>query len=113
MNIVCAQASAALSSNGDNTGYASVASNTPFFVGAIVFLRSTTVTKRCIITELKSTTQVGLRFIADDNEKQLPIQVYGGRSDLTAFTTANSATIFQESQLVRIDPNYTKPLPTV
>ncbi len=97
----------ALSSNGDATGYAIVASSAGFYAGCIAYLtRSAGTNKRCIITEIKDATHVGIRFIADDNEQQLPLQVYGGRSDLTGFTTVLTSTLSMERQLAKIEPSY-------
>jgi hypothetical protein len=105
-SIEVAAISAALTADGDATGYATVASTTGFFAGCLGFIRNATTAKRIVITEIKSATQLGVRFIADDNEQQAALQVYGGRSNLTGFTTASTSRIYQESQLARIDPQW-------
>lgn len=94
----------ALTGNGDATGYLAVASSAGFYAGALGFLKSDTATVRVIITEIKDATHVGARVIADDNEQQGPVQVYGGRSDFTAYTTVLHATLFMDRQLVRVEP---------
>jgi hypothetical protein len=109
-NIEVPDFSQALTANGDATGYAIVTDSSGFYVGCIAYLsRTTGVGKRCIITEIKDATHVGIRFIADDNEQQGPVQMYGGRSNLTGFTTALTSTLWMESQLARIDPALVKP----
>src|SRR4051812_48617075 len=95
---------AVLTADGDATGYATVASTAGFYVGALGFIRNNAVAQRVLITEIKSATQLGLRIIADDNERQASLQVYGGRSNLSVYTTATTSKVFQESQLVRVDP---------
>lgn len=106
-NIEVAATSAALTADGDATGYVTVASTTGFFAGCLGFIRNSDGTAaRVIITEVKSATQMGLRIVADDNEKQQAIQVYGGRSNLSVYTIAKSSRIYQEQQLARIDPQW-------
>jgi hypothetical protein len=110
--IEAAEISAALTANGDvaGAGYATIASTAGFYAGARGFISNTAgASKRVIITEIQSATILGVRFIADDNESQLSIQVYGGRSSIAAYTTVGGARIYQESQLVRVDPTFTAP----
>lgn len=95
---------AALTADGDATGYVTVASTTGFYAGALGFIRNNTSAARIIITEIKSATQMGIRIIADDNENQMAVQIYGGRSNLTGYSVASGAKVFQENQLVRVDP---------
>lgn len=99
--------SAALTADGDATGYATITSTTGWFAGAKGFIRNNSSAKRVIITEIKDATHIGLRFIADDAEQQGAVQVYGGRSDLTGFTVASSSRLYMERQLVRVEPQYT------
>lgn len=97
---------AALTADGDATGYVTVASTTGFYVGALGFIRNNSTVARIIITEVKDATHLGIRIIADDNESQVAVQVYGGRSNLTGYTVASGSKVFQESQLVRVDPTW-------
>lgn len=111
MNIDVPAFGQALTANGDATGYVTVASNAGFYVGCIAFLSNTSLNQRCVITELVSTNQVGVRFIANDLEQQTP--QYGSRSNCSAFTTATSARLNQEAQLAKIIPPFTRPLTPV
>lgn len=111
MNIEVLPVSAALSADGDATGYAAIASTTGWYVGAVGFIRNNaSKVNRIVITEIKDGTHVGVRFIADDNEQQAAVQVYGGRSDLTGYTVATASRLYQERQLVRVDPSVQKPV---
>lgn len=97
--------------DGGPTGYLSVSNNVTFFVGCEAFLCRSNLQKRCIITELVGTTQVGLRFQADDNEQQFPS--YGNRSDLTGWTVALGTRLNMPKQLARIEKAWSRPLDTV
>lgn len=94
--------------NGGPSGYLTVTDNSGFFVGCIAFLCRDDKQQRCVITELVSTNQVGLRFIADDNEGQFP--TYGSRSDLTGWTTALHTRLNMSKQLARIEKAWLRPL---
>jgi hypothetical protein len=97
-------AHSALTANGGSNGYATVSSNTAFKVGATVWIRSNTVDGRqCIVTDLVSTNQVGLRFYANDQASVYSIPRYG-RSDLSAYLLADGATISQEAGIVPVIP---------
>jgi hypothetical protein len=106
-NIEVPSVFAALTANGDATGYVTVGSTAGFYAGCLGFIRNDAGAQRVVITEIKSATQMGLRIIADDNEAQAKLQVYGGRSNLTAYTTATNSKVFQEQQLARVDPSWT------
>jgi hypothetical protein len=96
----------ALTANGDTTGYATVADSSGFYAGAIAYITGPPGSKRCVITEVKSATLIGLRFISDDNEQQGLGQIYGGRSNLTGYTTAGTSKVFMERQLAKVEFAY-------
>ncbi len=111
-NIEVNDYSQALTVNGDATGYATVADTSGFYVGCLGWLRNDdgdAACKRVIIVDVKSAVLVGVRFIAADNEQQQSIQVYGGRSDLSAFTTAKHSKLYMEGQLAKYEPAFAKP----
>lgn len=102
----------ALTANGDATGYAVVTDSSGYYVGCLGFLRDDdgdATAKRVIITEIKDSTHVGIRFVANDNEGQQQLQVYGGRSNLTGYTTAKHATLYMDQQLARVEASTAKP----
>lgn len=102
--------SAAFAAAGTTRGVVQVASTTGFYAGCEAFVTATALpTKRCIIVAIVDATHLTLRVIADDNENQLPVQVYGGGSDLSAYTNVNSAKVWQQSQLARVEINTTAP----
>lgn len=102
-------ASQAFTANGDGDGYVDVSSNAGFYVGAIAYIARNNLQERVIITELVGTTQVGVRKIGDDNKQQGAIQRYGGRSDLTGYTTALSSRLEMPAQLVKVEIQFGKP----
>jgi hypothetical protein len=100
----------ALTADGDTSGYAKVADSSGYYVGCIAYIQGATApSKRCLITEIEDGLHIGLRFIADDMEQQLAIQVYGGRSDLTGYTVADGAKVYMERQVARVEPQFLKP----
>jgi hypothetical protein len=117
MNIEVPDYSQALTADGGTTGYAVVASTAGFYAGCLGWLRNSdgdATAKRVIITEIKDATHVGVRFIANDNEQQQAMQVYGGRSDLTGFTTAKTSKLYMERQLARVEAAFASlPKPNV
>lgn len=97
-------AHAALTVNGGSDGYATVTSNAAFKVGATVWIRSSTVAGRqCVVTDLNGSNKVGLRFYANDQTSVDSVPRYG-RSDLSAYLLADSATISQEAGIVPVIP---------
>ena len=97
-------AHASLTANGGSNGLVTVASNTAFKVGATVWIRSNTVDGRqCVVTDLVSTNQVGLRFYANNGTLRDSVPSYG-RSDLSAYLLADGATISQEAGIVPVIP---------
>jgi hypothetical protein len=98
-------ASAALTVDGSADGYVTVADNTVFFKGAQAFLSDgNTAATEAVITEIGAAGKVGLRIVTrqapDDNS---PGGLRGpnyGRSDLTAFTVAQSAKLTMPSQFI-------------
>lgn len=96
MDILVKAARASLTSNGSSIGYASVADNSLFPVGARVWISSNTVAGReCVVTDRIGSTQVGLRFLGS-------VPSYG-RSDLSAYLVANSAVLDMSEQAVPQD----------
>jgi hypothetical protein len=97
-------AHASLTANGASNGLATVTSNAAFKVGAVVWIRSSTVAGRhCIVTDLVSTNQVGLRFYSNNGTSRDSFPNYG-RSDLSAYLLADGATISQEAGIVPVIP---------
>lgn len=93
-----------LTANGGSDGYATVASNTAFKVGATVWIRSTLVAGRqCVVTDLNSSTKVGLRFYTNDQTSADSIPRFT-RSDLSAYLLADTASISQEAGIVPVIP---------
>ena len=94
-----------LTANGGSDGYATVASNTAFKVGATVWIRSTLVAGRqCVVTDLNSgSTKVGLRFYTNDQTSADSIPRFT-RSDLSAYLLADTASISQEAGIVPVLP---------
>ena len=86
---------------GAASGYATVSDNTPFYPGAEVFLctaDNTTIRgQRAIITDLSSTTLIGIRFV---NEFPTTVPSYI-KNSLAAFTAGS--TIHQPVQTVRVE----------
>lgn len=108
MNIDAPAFSQDLTVDGPTSGYATVTDNSGFFVGCIAFLCRTDAQQRCVITELVGGDQVGLRFIAEDNEQEKPR--YGSRSNLTGWTVAKQTRLNMSSQLAKIEKPWVRPL---
>jgi hypothetical protein len=104
MNIEVPENFAAFTADGDATGYVTMTSNAGFYAGAIGYLNGPPGSARVIITEISGATKVGVRILAADNEQQAPVQIYGGRSNLTGYTAAGPSKLFMERQLVRVEP---------
>lgn len=100
------EAGAALVANGGSDGYVQVADSLPFYTGAFAWLSDDNgLNQRVMITEvITSTNKLGVRFFPDNEISPTPPSY--GRSDASDFTTANSARIDQEAQLVRVQPPY-------
>lgn len=105
MHIDVPQVTAAFAADGGASGSIQVASSTGFFPGCIAYLRRTDANARVIIVDVPDSTHVKVRIIADDNEQQLPLQIYGGTSDLTGWTIAKSSKITMPAQLARVEAN--------
>ena len=76
------EAFAVFSSNGTSAGFAVVADNSAFYPGAEVYVVSDTIAgRRGIITELSSTTGIGIRFVAD-GKAQVPVY---GKDSMAAY----------------------------
>lgn len=97
---VWAEATAdALTANGTSLGVATVASNLKYKVGATVWITANAVpTKECVVVALGGSTLITLR------EKVFPFagtrageRIGYGLANLSAFTTAANARIFQEA----------------
>lgn len=84
----------ALTDNGSANGYVKVADNTLFFVGTLVNLRDANgLTMECIVTEVTpDTLYLGLAQLIGNKGK--------ARTDLSAFTVANTATIYMTAQVL-------------
>jgi hypothetical protein len=113
MMINCPTAVAALTANGDATGYITVADASPFYPTARVWLRgNTTPSKEYIITDIVG-NKIGLREVpeTDNIARGTGGQSYG-RSPVTQWTTADGAKIFQDAQPVKVEfSNFVKMTP--
>lgn len=97
--VYVAEYSALLTADGDATGYATVADNTKFPIGAQVFIRDdNSGSQLCQVTDLSGATKVGLRFLSEDGQLNPP--QYGVKSDLSAFTMAQNAMLCIPAQVV-------------
>lgn len=99
------QTDEALTGDGDVHGYVTVASNVPYYPGALVWLHGTTTAPlQFIVVNLSSTTKVGLRAVLDptSNSARAAGPQYG-RSDVSAFTMSDGARISQEPSTVRVE----------
>lgn len=88
---------AAVSADSTSGGYITVASNAGFVAGAEVTMSGTgKVTQHYEITDLKGTTQIGLRLVT------YPKRPQGfGRSDVSAYTLAAASKITQFPQVAQ------------
>lgn len=94
----------ALTANGTTTGFATVAANTEYKVGATAWLRSASAAAECVVESLSGSTLVGLRikrFLTNPDSANPKELAEYGRSDLSGFTTADSARLFQEAGVVQ------------
>lgn len=109
--MACEEVSAwgqALTADGTTTGYVTVADTSGFYPGAEAWLSSSAAQQRVIITEIKSGTQVGVRFVATEVTNSSAL-MYGSRSSAAAFTTALGSRLDMPQQLVRvIQPSFSK-----
>jgi hypothetical protein len=96
----------AFTANGDTAGlgFATVASNVGFKVGATAWLRGTALTTvQCTVESLVSTDKIGLRFkLFTPGFPDREIPTYG-RSSLASYTLAAASTISQEAGVVPND----------
>lgn len=108
-SIAAPSVTAALTADGDNTGFVTVASNALFYPGATAFLISTMApSQECIITELSGATRIGLRFLNRTDASGRVPGPYFGRNDCSAYKAADSANITQPAQAVRVEPAFSK-----
>jgi hypothetical protein len=99
------QVIAAFAVDGGASGSIQVASSAGFFPGCIAYLWRNDLQARCIIVEVPDATHVRVRIIADDNEDQQKIQIYGGTSNLTGWTVAKASKLTMPAQLARVESN--------
>jgi hypothetical protein len=94
MDILTFATHAALTADGTSKGFVTVADNSQFLVGAQLWLNASgQPAVRCIITDQESDgVTIGLRFITSF--------INYGRSDLSAYTVAASATLDMDEQVV-------------
>ena len=104
MGLYVKETSELLTANGTSTGFATVASNAAYKVGATVWLTGTALANlECRVTELSGTTLVGVRakqFQPAYPDREIPGY---GRTDISAYTTAAAARINQEAGVVPRD----------
>jgi hypothetical protein len=93
----------ALTANGGTDGYVTVTSNAQYYPGAYVCVRGDTVAgQRYRITNLSGSTKIGLQKVPSFGDPQNQGPRYT-RSDLSAYTTADNAKVFQEPSVVRVE----------
>jgi|SRR5579859_1842975 len=99
-----------LAANGGADGSLTVADTSGFYTGCHGFVGSSgQPTKRIIIVRVDDTAKkVYARIVADDNEQQQAMQVYGGTSNFSAYTTAQTAYIAQEAGLARVEYQFSR-----
>ena len=101
-------AKTAFTADGTTTGYITLASNVGYYVSAEVSLNSgNQVAQNYIITDLPDSTRIGLRV---KTYGAGPVPVSFGRTDVSAYTLAQSAYITQPQQM--IFSGYNLPPPT-
>lgn len=95
------EAYAALTGDGTVDGYVTVASNLPFYPGALAWLWSDNAgPTRVKIVSLLGTDKVRLRAHGDLNGNDIRVSPEYGFMDCSAFLVADDAKINQEAQLV-------------
>jgi hypothetical protein len=102
---------AAFTADGTATGTVTVASTTGFYQGAEAFLINTAGNgQRVLIVQVTDATHLVVRFIAVDLANQLPLQRYGGGSNMVtstpAWTLAGGSKISMPAQLVKVEPQW-------
>lgn len=104
MNELVAEAFAAFAADGGSDGYITVADNTIFYPGAFAWIVSSLVAARRVqVTNLSGATKVGVRFYGDSaSGATAGTSPSYGRSDVSAYKLADSATLNQEAQAVRV-----------
>jgi hypothetical protein len=103
-------ASANCTADGTALGYVTVADNAPFFPGCEAWLKNDNGSQRCLITDLVSTDQVGLRFLEEENCGSKLQPGHYGRSDCSAYTLLTNSRLYMPQQPAPVDPAYDKPL---
>lgn len=109
MKLQVPAAQAALTVNGTATGFITVGSDAPFYVGAECWLKNDNGSQRCLITELAGAGVIGLRFLDEENRGNVATRPNYGRSNCSAYTTATNSKLFQPQQYVNVDAVGTKP----
>jgi hypothetical protein len=110
-NIQVPAVNQAFAANGGATGSIQVASSAGFYVGCYGYIgQASDPGHKVIIVSIPDATHVIVRIVADDNEMQQSLQRYGGGSNLSTYTTTNSAYIAMPAQLAQVDPSVIKPL---
>lgn len=95
--------------NGGGSGNIQVADSSGFYVGGLGYLLRDDAEARCLIVAVPDSTHVTVRIVAADNEQQAAVQMYGGHSDLTGWTTAKHSRVSMEAQVVRVEPTFAAP----
>ena len=93
--------SAALTVDGTSGGLITVASNAGFYVGAQAFMAAAGQTPVEVrITDLVSSTQIGIKIVPVPVGDHVLHSVNYGRSSAAAFTVAGGWSIFQPQQFI-------------
>jgi hypothetical protein len=95
--------------NGGAKGSIQVVSSAGFYAGCDAYISCDDAQAHVIIVSVPDTTHVVVRVIYDDGKDQQRHQVYGGATDVSAYTTAKHAKISMPAQLAKIEYNFTKP----
>src|SRR5512144_2418814 len=92
----------ALAGNGTTSGSLQVASSTPYYVGCVAYLSDSTGRNQAVlITKIIDATHIQARAIANDGSSNVNTLSYSPGSDLSAFTTVNTARIDMPAQVAR------------
>lgn len=99
----------ALTANGGSDGTLTVASTTLFYSGCIAYLRDTNgLTATVLITQILTATTMKARKVLDTGSNVNSLS-YATGSDLSTFTTANSAKIAMPAQTAEVNqPTFSK-----
>jgi hypothetical protein len=95
--------------NGGTNGVIQVADSSGFYVGCEGFVRCDDAAARVLIVAVPDATHVKVRILPDLDKDRMAEQVYGGGSDVSAYTLAKNARLYMPGQVAAIEPSFVKP----